>query len=169
MPDINSQGDVTIGGDVVGRDKIVKNIQNTTTNTTDQSKITVGNITGSTGVAIGPNAQAHVTQGGPAQMQLAVVFAPILEKVQALPDGPAKTMAEQAAQGLKAEAEKGEAANEKKAGDWLGFLAQMAPDAWDVAVAAFASPIAGVSAIFQKIAARARAEKDAQQAADPGK
>jgi hypothetical protein len=70
---------------------------------------------------------------------------------------------------LQAEAEKGEAADEKTASDWLGFLAQLAPDAWAAAVAMFINPIAGVSAVFLKIAARAKAEKDAQKAAETDK
>ncbi len=163
MTDIHSQGDVNIGGDVVGRDK-----NTTTTNNTTERNITVGNITGSTGIGIGDNVHVTVTQGPTQGEALAAAFAPILEKVLALPEGPAKTMAQQAAQGLKAEAEKGPAADEKTANDWFAFLAQTAPDAWDVALALFTNPIAGVSTIFQKITARARAEKEAKQAAGSG-
>lgn len=152
MPDINAQGDLTLGGDVVGRDKTVQSI-------------TVGNITGSTGVAIGAGAQAQVTVGGAGPTPLDVVFAPILEKVQALPDGPAKVVAQQAAQGLRTEAEKGDAADEPAVSGWLGFLAQLAPEAWAAAVAAFTRPNVSVSAGIQKIAAQARA---AWEAGKPG-
>ncbi len=158
MPDLESEGDLTIGGDVVGRDKIVSNVANTTSHHTVETNITVGDITHSTGVAIGPNAQALVTQGGAPASALTITFAPILDKVRGLPEGPAKSVAQQAAAGLLTEAEKGPAADEKAVSEWLRVLAQLAPDVWDAAVAAFTSPVTGLSPIFPKIAAQTRAD-----------
>lgn len=57
------------------------------------SSINVGNITNATGVAVGHGAQATVTQIGASKDEIAKAFAPILEKVNALPDGPDKGMA----------------------------------------------------------------------------
>jgi tetratricopeptide (TPR) repeat protein len=50
--DVNSSGAVSIGGDVVGRDKIVDN------------SIRVGDITGATGVAVGDRASVTIIQYG---------------------------------------------------------------------------------------------------------
>lgn len=122
--------------------------------------IKVGDISHSTGVAIGHGAQATVTQaGGPGADEVARAFAALLAQVQALPDGPAKDDAAEAVQKLEAEARRGDEADEGRVRRWLAFLAETAPDAWEVAVATFTNPIKGVATVFQKVAARARAEK----------
>jgi hypothetical protein len=118
----------------------------------------VGDITGSTGIAIGENNHVTVTQGLSGD-EITKVFAAITAKVSALPDGPEKTMAETAVQGLKEEAGKGEDADESKVSKWMNFLAQTTYDAFEVAVAAFVNPIAGLGGAFKKVADRARQEK----------
>jgi hypothetical protein len=79
--------------------------------------------------------------------------------VQAKPDGPEKTMAQTAVQGLQGEAAKGEQADESKVQKWFTFLAGMAPDIRNVAVDTFTNPIKGLSTVFKKVAERAKAEK----------
>ncbi|MCC6192822.1 MAG: hypothetical protein IT318_27700 [Anaerolineales bacterium] len=122
--------------------------------------ITVGDISNAKGVAVGHGASATVTEGGGASInEIVRAFATIHESIAKVADGPNKTMAQQAVQGLEVEAKKGEKADESNVGTWFNFLAQAAPDAFEVAVAAFANPIAGLSLAFKKIADRARQEK----------
>jgi hypothetical protein len=118
----------------------------------------VGNITGSTGVVIGENNQVTVSQGLSGE-EIAKLFSAITEKVSAISEGPEKTMAETAVQGLKEEAGKGDDADESKVSKWMNFLAQTAYDAFEVAVATFVNPIAGLGVAFKKVADRARQEK----------
>ena len=122
--------------------------------------IYLGNITGSTGIAIGRGAQATVTTGLSGD-EIAKVFAALVQQVNALSDGPDKDIAQSAVQGLKAEAEKGDKAEESTVSRWFSFLAQTAPDAWEVAVETFKNPIKGLSTVFQKVAAKAKRDREA--------
>lgn len=121
--------------------------------------INVGDITGSTGVAVGHGAQATVTQVGATGDEIAKAFAAITARVNALPPGPAKEDAADAVKKLEGEARKGDQADESRVHRWFTFLAQTAPDAWEVAVDTFINPVKGVSTLFQKIAAKAKAEQ----------
>jgi hypothetical protein len=121
--------------------------------------ITTGNFTNVTGVAIGHSTQVTVTQIGTSKDEIAKAFAPIREKVDALPDGPDKGVAQSAVKTLETEARKGEQADVKTVTKWLNFLAETAADAWEVAVNTLASPILGVGKVFQLIAAKAKEEK----------
>ncbi len=119
--------------------------------------ITVGDISQSTGIAIGRGAQAAVTStAGATPEEIARAFAILRAKVDALPAGPDKQAAESAVNGLQAEAAKGDQASESNVDKWFRFLAQTAPDAFEVAVATFANPIAGLGLAFKKIAERAK-------------
>lgn len=124
--------------------------------------INVGDISNSTGVAVGKNNQVTVTQGASAE-EIAKAFALMTEKIDALPEGPKKTMAETALNGLKEEIDKGDEADETKVKEWMNFLAETASDAFDVAVASFTNPIAGLSMVFKKVAERAKAEKEKKE------
>ena len=120
--------------------------------------ITVGDISNSTGVGIGKHVKIALKQGVSAE-EIVRAFAAISEKVHAMPDGPEKRMAETAVQGLEEEAAKGEQADEDKVRKWMNFLAETASDAFDVALAAFTNPIAGLGLVFKKVAERAKGEK----------
>jgi hypothetical protein len=123
-------------------------------------KITVGNVSNNTGVAIGRGAQVTVTQtSGASTEEIAKAFAAIIAKVNALPDGPEKSVAVSAVQALQDEAQKGDKASEDNVAKWFGFLAQTSSDAFEVAVASFANPIAGLGLAFKKIAERAKQER----------
>ena len=61
---------------------------------------------------------------------------------------------------LEKEAKKGDEADEKKVQRWFSFLAEAAPDIWDVAVTTFANPIAGIGTVFQKVAKRAKEDRE---------
>jgi hypothetical protein len=127
-------------------------------------KITVGNITKSTGVAIGRGAQATATQTiGVSAEEIAKAFAAITAKVNTLPEGPDKSVAASAVQALQVEAQKGDKASEANVKKWFDFLAQTSSDAFDVAVATFSNPIAGMSVAFKKIAERAKADRQAKK------
>jgi hypothetical protein len=126
----------------------------------DSGDITVGDITGSTGIAIGRNIsqEIHIIRGISAD-EIAQAFAVLQQAMQAMPDGPGKIMAQTAVTNLQTEAEKGQQASEDNLRQWLTMLDQMAPDIWEVAVDTFANPIKGLGTVFQKVAQRAKAEK----------
>jgi hypothetical protein len=128
------------------------------------SGITVGDISGGTNIAIGDGAQANHIQVGLSGEAIADAFQALQQKVNALPDGPDKTVAQKAVQELQAEAQKGEQASQNTVEKWLAFLAEAAPDAWDVAIETFLHPIRGVATIFRKIAERARLDREAKKA-----
>ena len=127
-------------------------------------EINIGDISGGMGIAIGPGAQAYVSQTTGARAdEIARAFRALQQEVNALPEGAERNVAESALKALETEAHKGEAASESQVRRWMNFLAETAPDAWEVAVDVFANPIKGVSTIFRKIAEKARAERNASQ------
>src|SRR5690349_10274697 len=100
----------------------------------EQNNIIVGDINHATGIAIGSRAEAKVSQvTNLAADELTRTFAEINAKISLLLDGPDKTIAQSAVQGLEVEAQKGNHANEQNVTNWMNFLAQAAPDAFDVA------------------------------------
>ena len=64
---------------------------------------------------------------------------------------------------LQDEAQKGDKASEANVKKWFNFLAQTAPDVFQVAIATLANPIAGLGVAFSKIAERAKAEQTAKK------
>ncbi len=125
--------------------------------------IEVGDITNATGVAIGHGARATVTQVSSGMSdEVAGAFAALMQKVDDLPGNLDKAVAVSAIKVLEAEAAKGEEAEERDVGRWLNFLAQAAPDVWEVAVDTFLNPIKGLGTAFKKIAERAKAERGAK-------
>ena len=130
------------------------------TSNENSDTITVGNITGSTGVAVGKNISQMIHLApGPSKDEIEKAFTEISEKLDAMQAGPKKTQAEMAVTGLIEEANRGEEASESNVSDWMNLLAQAAADAFDVAVTAFANPIAGLGLAFKKVAERAKQEK----------
>jgi hypothetical protein len=128
-----------------------------------RGNITVGNITNATGAAIGHGSSATVIQSGLTGEGIAKVFSTLYQCIEVLPSGPAKEDAKDAVQKLEAEARKGEQADEGRVQRWFSFLAETAPDTWEVAVQTFINPIQGVGLVFQKIAARAQEERRAKK------
>jgi hypothetical protein len=126
----------------------------------NSNSINVGDIIGNQGVAVGSNIRQNIniTQGRSSD-EIAKAFSTLLEAVQAKPDGPEKTMAQTAVQGLQEEATKDKQADESNVQKWISFLGTMAPDIWKVAVDTFTNPIKGLSTVFEKVAERAKAEK----------
>jgi hypothetical protein len=139
-------GDVDIAeGDIVKGDKV------------EGDKISVGNITGSEGIAIGRGASVSITKGADAEA-IAKLFSQIvadLDKLQgANPDdiSDAKDVVEE----IKAEAEKGEGADETFLQKRFRNIARMGPDILDVVTASIVNPAAGVAVAVRKIAEKAR-------------
>ncbi len=126
----------------------------------ESGDITVGDINGGTGIAIGRNIsqQIHITRGASLD-EIAQAFATLQQAMQKMPDGPEKSMAQTAVDGLKTEATKGDQVRESDVEKWLAFLLNAAPDIWEVAVDTFANPIKGLGTVFQKVAQRAKAGK----------
>ena len=59
---------------------------------------------------------------------------------------------------IEKEVAKGEEANPKKVERWLGNLAGMAKDIFDVTAACLTSPVAGIAEVIKKVAAKAKEE-----------
>ena len=83
-------------------------------------------------------------------------FERLRQVVNELADQDDKQEALETVKKLEAEAQKGEAADEKKVERWFNFLAGMSGDIWDVLVSTFSNPILGIGTVFQKIAAKAK-------------
>jgi hypothetical protein len=124
-------------------------------------RIRVGNVTGSTGVAVGRGARATVNEThGTAGQDLTALFATIYGQIEARPPDARVEKAEitETVQRLEEEAKKGEEANPGKVERWLRFLGDMAPDILDVTLACLTSPAAGIATAFRKVADKAREE-----------
>ena len=124
------RGNVNAGGDFVGRDKTVHGDQ-----------ITTGDISG-TGIAIGRDAQANVTQGI-SPRDLEPLFAPLLAAVAREAPAEKKAVAVQQVQELKAEVAKGKQADDGKIAKLVDGLVGLVPKAVGAVVSTFASPILG--------------------------
>ena len=131
----------------------------------NNTTIRVGDISGGTGFAIGPDAQAMVTQTSKAEVdEIAHAFGVLQRRVEALPQGADKNIAKSAVEALEVEARKGEQAVESTVQKWMNFLAETAPDVWEVAVDTFVNPVKGIGTAFRKIADKAKAEREAKKA-----
>jgi hypothetical protein len=98
-------------------------------------------------------------QGAP-YGEVEAIFATLTRIVGAMPDGPQKTIAQSAMQGLEQEASKGMGAQESAVRQWFGFLAQAVPDVWKVALAMFRTPAAGLSPAFKRAAEQVATEDE---------
>lgn len=130
-----------VGGDKVGGDKI-----------------TVGDISGSSGVAIGREARATVTQGGATPPE--DLFQDIYRRLDemAKPEPQKVEDAKELVREIQQEAEKEEEADESVLARKFRMLAMMGPDILDVVTATLVSPAAGIGMVVKKVAAKAREE-----------
>jgi hypothetical protein len=96
--------------------------------------------------------------GGTDVADLAQLFEAIYHHIEARPQDPNVDKEEIASEVKKIEDEaaKGEQANPSKIERWLGNLAHMAPDIWDVTVATLSNPAAGIALVVKKIAKKAK-------------
>jgi hypothetical protein len=153
----------TGGGDFVGRDKVVHGDEvhgdKVLGDKVGGDKITVGDISGSTGVAIGRGAQSTVTQGLGSD-EIARLFAEVYQQIKARPEDPDVDKAEltDTVQKIQAEVAKSEEANPNKVERWLKTLAGMADDIFEVTLACLTSPAAGIASVIRKVAQKAKEE-----------
>lgn len=82
------------------------------------------------------------------------LFTNLQKLIEKLPSEDAKKDAQQALEGLKQEAGKGNHAEESRVERWLKFLVEVAPDIKDVAIKTFLNPIDGLGEVFRKVAKR---------------
>lgn len=142
------EGNVHVsGGDFVARDRI------------DHS-ITTGDISNATGVVLGHNQRVTIVQPQTSVDEIVQAFVRLREALDRVPDSPDKAVAQSAVDALEQEAKKGEGADEGVVARWFTFLAQTAPDAWQVAIDTFIHPIRGLGTAFRKIAAKAQADAE---------
>ena len=129
----------TGGGDFVGRDKVVHGDE-VRGDKVGGDKITVGDITGSSGIAIGRHASA-TAQAAPSRDELAKALAPVLDAIQR--DGAAATQAAamQQIEALTEELAKGKEADDSRIARILDELARMVPGAVAAVASAFANPL----------------------------
>jgi len=102
--------------------------------------------------------QIGATTTGMTGADAAALFGAIYRQIDARPDTTPEDRKEMAdiVRKVEGEAGKGDDADEGRLLRWLRFLADMAPDIWDVTVATLANPAVGVATVIQKVAARAR-------------
>jgi hypothetical protein len=115
--------------------------------------ISVGDMTGNTGVAIGRGAQSSVTTTttGLTGADLNLLFAPLLAAVQQAAPPEKQSEAMQAAHALQAEAVKGKQADDSRLAKLIDGLANLVPGAVSAIVSAFASPVlAGIAGPVSK-------------------
>jgi hypothetical protein len=120
--------DKIIYGDVVRGDKV------------GGDKIEVGNISGSSGIAIGRNAQAHVNQGF-SGTDLAVLFAPLVREVQQVAPQEQRAEAVRAVLALQEESAKGRQASDSRLAKLLEEVVALVPSAVSTVVGIFATPL----------------------------
>lgn len=122
-------------------------------------QISVGDITGGQGVAIGRGARVEI-QSGIRVKELAEIFSPIYQKIESRPSDALVDKEEiiDRVKRIEKEVATGDKAEPEKVERWLRNLAVMAPDILDVIVAALTSPIAGISMTVQKIAQKVKEE-----------
>ena len=164
---VNTGGGPFIGGGVsmgdrstfVGRDQNAgERVQG---DKTEGDHISIGNITGSSGIAIGRAARAHVDirQGADPQ-QVAALFQAVYERIGQSAHPPAlQSVIQQQVKALEEEAGAGDSADPTVVENAFTVLKSIAPDILEVAAAALASPVAGLSRVVQKVAAHVRADR----------
>jgi hypothetical protein len=137
------EGDMAIGGDYVGGNKIVT--QHAGGDIVGRDKVTTTTIT-------------HGLSADQVQ-QLVAAFAKIQQQIDSRPADPNvdKDEIKRAVDDVKTEVQKGDAANPTKVERWLANLGTMAPDILKVTAATLASPLSGIATAIQLIARKAAA------------
>jgi len=131
----------------------------------EDRSITVGDISGGIGIAIGNGAHSSVVKMEGAETdEIEQLFRLLNDKTAKLPDGPEKSIAGTALKELESEAKKGDMADKSSVQKWMTFLSEAAPDVWEVAVDTFIHPLKGLGTVFRKVAERSKGEGNAPEA-----
>jgi len=150
-----SGGSVTVGGDFVGRDKIVHG-----------DVTTVSDVGAGAAVAAGRGAAASVAPASDLAAALAQWRAQMEVEIDAQPNLSAddkKDLKEQVAK-IQTEAAKGEQVDSGRLEKLVNTLSVMGPDIFEVAVATLANPLAGIGLVLKKIGDKAKLEREARSA-----
>ena len=146
--------DTNVGGDYVGGDKT-----------------TVGNISGSKGVAIGRGASVDYQDNSQTNVTLNQTFESIDKQLEALPQR-VETVTPQLVEDARAEVKmievelaKPDPPQEKWLESRFRNIARMGPDILDVVTATLLSPATGIATVVRKIAAKMREEAGLEPAA----
>jgi hypothetical protein len=136
---IGTIGDI-VAGDKIGGDKVMGD-------KVAGDRITVGDISGSSGIAIGRNAGAHVVHGappagGPLGDATRALFQRVYRQIEALPEeGDIQDELANHVRQIEQEAARGTAADEAKIESRLTLLARLEPDIFNATVAALQAHI----------------------------
>jgi len=87
------------------------------------------------------------------------IFRPIVAQTEKIKDPAVREDVSDILNKLQVEARKGIQADERRVQSWMNFLAEIAPDVWDVAIRTFINPIDGISLAFRKVATKAMKKK----------
>ena len=144
---INTGGGAYIGGNVsiqnsefIGRDKIIHGDE-VAGDKVGGDKISVGDISNSTGVAIGPEARSEVYQStGLSGKEFEQIFEPLLQAVRNAPDD-VQLQAEMKVEELKQEIKKGKNKNDVIQARLIDGIVGLVPGAVSAVVGMFASPV----------------------------
>lgn len=93
----------------------------------------------------------ETTTTGASADELSAAFLKIHAALNKQPEGPEKTVAEQAVKAVEEEAKKGEEASEEKTDKWMTVLEKTLPDVAEVVVDALLSPGAAVGTVVRKV------------------
>jgi hypothetical protein len=108
-------------------------------------------------IAAGGDVNIGAQQFNPEYEHVTKAFVEIYRQIQIRPPDPNvdKSEIQRTVENIEAEVLKSDGANARKVRRWLRFLAEMAPDIFDVVVNTLVSPIYGVSEVIRKVAKRA--------------
>ena len=87
-----------------------------------------------------------------------MMFNRVYDAIDAKPADAQLEQIKQTVQKIEGEAKKGEAADPNDLERWLNTLQEMAPDIFEVAIATWVNPIAGVGLVLKKVAEKAKTE-----------
>jgi hypothetical protein len=116
-----------------------------------------GNVSGKVNAA---GRDLHVTENALDAAALDKLFDLMSQRLDRLPGVDKQDVADakENAQAIKAEAAKGDQADENAISKHLRNIARMGPDILDVVTTTLVNPVAGIAVAIQKIAQKARAE-----------
>jgi len=151
--DIRSQGNTNIGNTTVGSDLVQGD--KVEGDKVGGDRLSVGNITGSSGIAIGSGAQASVTTGLRGN-ELATLFQAIHQQIQARPHDAAVDKAEltTTVERIQQEVAKNDEANPIKVERWIGGLTETAPEIANAVVSGLRSASARLGSAIRQLVDR---------------
>ena len=88
--------------------------------------------------------------------ELTKAFETVYGAVRQVEDPVIREDAQKIVQDIEKEVQKGEEADPSRVERWLKFLAETAPDVWDVAVDTLSNPIKGIGTVIKKVIAKAK-------------